>query len=747
MSSSASQGPVRGGPVIGDPAIGDPATGDPATGDPVPRSGARSAGVAGLLEALDPEQRAVAEALHGPVCVIAGAGTGKTRAITHRIANGVLQGIYDPRRTLAVTFTTRAAGEMRTRLSRLGAGGVQARTFHSAALRQTRYFWPQVTGQALPEIADSKLPALGTAANRCRVNTERSTLRDLAGEIEWSKVSNVAPELYPEAARTAGRDPGPVDVETMAQVYAAYEDIKADRNVLDMEDILLTAVGLLRDNPGVAEAVRAQYHHFIVDEYQDVSPVQQRLLEHWLGGRDELCVVGDPAQTIYSFAGARPDYLLDFPQRHPTATVVRLVRDYRSTPEVVEVANAVLRAAEAGSGEQVGVTLQAQRPAGPRPRFTEHPDEVAEAEAVATRVGELLQAGTPAREIAVLYRVNAQSEAYEQELAAAGIPYVVRGATRFFDRPEVRQAGTLLRGAARSGQVADLVGDTPPGVASVVSAVLGTMGWSARPPASGGATRERWESLAALVALAEEVAADNPEAGLADVVRELDARASIQHAPVADGVTLASLHAAKGLEWDAVFVVGAHEGTLPLSYAQTAAQIAEERRLVYVGITRAREHLAVSWSLSRTPGGRGNRQPSRFLDGVRPAHTSGRDQKAPSRRGQRSARSGGPTRCRVCGSALASMPERKVGRCSQCPSEMNEDLFEALRTWRLEQSRELKQPAFVVFTDATLAAIAEVKPHDEASLAAIPGVGAMKLERFGDTVLRLCREHDMPADT
>ncbi|MGH8826570.1 MAG: ATP-dependent helicase, partial [Jiangellaceae bacterium] len=279
-----------------------------------------------VLSALDPEQRDVASALAGPVCVIAGAGTGKTRAITHRIAHGVLTGSYDPHRVLAVTFTTRAAGEMRGRLRNLGVEGVQARTFHSAALRQARYFWPQVTGTALPEISSSKLPLVGSAASRCRVSTDRTTLRDLASEIEWAKVSNVLAEGYVDAARAAGREVAGVDAASVARVYAAYEDIKTDRGVLDMEDILLSAVGLLAGHPGVADAVRAQYHHFVVDEYQDVSPVQHRLLDLWLGERSDICVVGDPAQTIYSFAGARPHYLVDFPKRHPGAALIRLFR-------------------------------------------------------------------------------------------------------------------------------------------------------------------------------------------------------------------------------------------------------------------------------------------------------------------------------------------------------------------------------------------------------------------------------------
>ncbi|WP_116951232.1 ATP-dependent DNA helicase UvrD2 [Jiangella endophytica] len=686
-----------------------------------------------VLAGLDPEQRAVAGALSGPVCVIAGAGTGKTRAITHRIAHGVHTGAFDPRRTLAVTFTTRAAGEMRGRLRTLGAEGVQARTFHSAALRQARYFWPQITGSDLPEINQSKLPIVGSAASRCRVPTDRTVLRDLASEIEWAKVSNVLPESYVTAAEAAHREVGGVDPESVAKVYAAYEDLKTDRNVLDMEDILLAAVGLLSGHPGVAQQVRSQYHHFVVDEYQDVSPIQQKLLDLWMGDRTDVCVVGDPAQTIYSFAGAQPDYLVRFPQRFPGATVVRLFRDYRSTPEVVGVANGVLRAARDG---HQGVVLEAQRPPGPKPQFVEHSDELAEAAWVAGQIAKLVANGTPQREIAVLFRVNAQSEAYEQALADAGVAYVVRGAERFFDRGEVRQAAMLLRAAVRTTDGAP----DAPDAAAATSAILTTAGWSPTPPAGGGAARERWESLAALVSLAEEVVAAKPGAGLADVVDELEARAAAQHAPVADGVTLSSLHSAKGLEWDAVFVVGCHEGTLPLSYAETPAQIEEERRLLYVGVTRAREHLSVSWSLARQPGGRGNRRPSRFLDGVRPGGAARSDQRPERGAGGKGRRSGAPARCRVCGAPLVDAVDRKLGRCGSCPSSMDDALFEKLRAWRLERSQEQKVPAYVVFTDATLIAIAESTPVNETQLAAIPGVGRTKLERYGDDVLELCRE-------
>lgn len=681
-----------------------------------------------VLAALDPEQRAAASALRGPVCVIAGAGTGKTRAITHRIAHGVLVGAYEPQRVLAVTFTTRAAGEMRGRLQTLGVDGVQARTFHSAALRQARYFWPEVTGANLPRIAESKLPLLATAATQCRVGTGGTMLRDLASEIEWAKVTDVSPEAYPSAAAAAARGELPgADQETVGRVYAAYEEVKAEKSLIDMEDILLAAVGLLSEHPGVADKVRAQYHHFVVDEYQDVSPLQQKLLDLWLGERDDVCVVGDPAQTIYSFAGARPDFLVQFPHRYPHAEVVRLVRDYRSSPQVVGVANAVLQRS-ADPAARAAVTLQAQRPDGPATEFAEHADEIDEADWVADRIRSLVDGGTAPREIAVLFRVNAQSEAYEHALGAAGVPYLVRGAERFFERAEVQQAVRLLRAATRSGDA----GPEAPDGAAATAAVLASAGWQQRPPSGGGAARDRWESLQAIVDLAQEVVAAKPAAGVAEVVAELEARAALQHAPVADGVTLASLHSAKGLEWDVVFVVGCQEGTLPLVYADTPAEIDEERRLFYVGITRARHRLAVSWSLARTPGVPASRRRSHFLDGVAPGSAPRRGPAA--RRPERQA----PPRCRVCGTPLTVPADRKIGRCSSCPAELDEALYERLRRWRLERAERLRVPAYVVFTDATLIAIAEQRPADERALAAVPGVGRVKLDRYGDEVLELC---------
>jgi DNA helicase-2/ATP-dependent DNA helicase PcrA len=575
-----------------------------------------------LLAGLDPEQRQVALAGRGPVCVLAGAGTGKTRAITYRIAYAALSGTVDPAHVLALTFTVRAAGELRGRLRQLGVGQVRASTFHAAALRQLNYFWPRVVGGRPPQLIDSKAGLMREAAKRARVRLDGTpgALADTAAEIEWAKVIQVRPDGYPAAAAVAGRS-AVAGADNLAAVYAAYEEVRRERHLIDFESVLELTAAILIDSRAAAGQVHDIFRHFVVDEYQDVNPLQKLLLEAWLGDRDDLCVVGDPNQVIYSFTGATSTYLTGFTAEFPAATVVRLVRDYRSTPQVVAVANQLARSAS---------PLAAQRPSGPRPVLTEYPDDAAEAAGLAHRVRALMTAGVPAREIAILVRVNADTERFELALAEADLPYVIRGAERFYDRPVVRQALVLLRGAARGEAAGDSSDSLPDSVRHVLAGLGGPggSGGAGRPPRSGGGlggvvppgnntARENWESLAAIAQLADDMHAAGPEATLADFSAELTMRADLGHAPAVDGVTLASMHAAKGLEWDAVLLPGLVEGLMPIVHARTAETIEEERRLLYVAVTRAREHLCLSWSSARAPGGRGGRQRSRFLDGVR----------------------------------------------------------------------------------------------------------------------------------
>ncbi|RNB43720.1 ATP-dependent helicase [Agromyces tardus] len=573
-----------------------------------------------LLAALDDDQRIAAEALLGPVCVLAGAGTGKTRAITHRIAYGVASGAYDPARVMALTFTARAAAELRARLRALGAGGVPARTFHSAALAQLNFFWPTVVGGSAPRVLEFKGRLLGQAAERARIRVDTPTLRDVAAEIEWRKVSALGMDEY--RVRLASRGaPGDLDPDQMLALIEAYEQLKDERRMLDFEDVLLVTAGMIESEASVAMHVRESYRHFVVDEYQDVSPAQQQLLDLWLGGRRDLCVVGDASQTIYSFAGATSEYLLGFERAYPDATIVRLERNYRSTGPIVETANRLMRGragalrlesaaheaadepADAATGRRTHDHARRAAAGGvePEPELLVYADELAEARGVATRIRDRIDQGVPAETIAVLLRVNSQSALLEQALGEVGVAARVRGAQRFFDQPEVREAVHALRAAALA-----VTGEP---LFKSVSDVLRSLGWTVQAPDGPGAVRARWESLNAIARLVDDAPEGTTFREFAD---DLRARAEAHHEPAVAAVTLATLHSAKGLEWDEVYLVGLTEGMLPIAYAKGLDAIDEERRLLYVGITRARRRLGLSWA-RRGGAHRGEREPSRFL--------------------------------------------------------------------------------------------------------------------------------------
>jgi DNA helicase-2/ATP-dependent DNA helicase PcrA len=545
-----------------------------------------------LLAGLDEQQRQAAEALLGPVVLLAGAGTGKTRAITHRIAYGVATGVYSPSRVMALTFTARAAGELRGRLRSLGAGGVSARTFHASALSQLGFFWPQVVGGSAPRLLESKGRMIGHAAEAVRLKLDTATLRDTAAEIEWRKVSRLSLDQYAAAGRPL---PPSLTVEKMVDLQRAYETVKDERRQMDFEDVLLVTAGMIESEPRVAQQVREQYRFFVVDEYQDVSPLQQELLALWLGERNDVCVVGDASQTIYTFAGATPDYLLGFPGAHEDATVVRLEQNYRSTPAIVDAANRIMR------GRPGALDLHAVQgaPTGPAPSVSDFPNDRAEARGIAESIRAEIDAGAAPESIAILYRINVQSAVLESALADLGVPCVIRGATRFFDQREVKEAIMLLKGAS--------VNTRPEPLFQTVSDVLRSLGWTQEAPQQQGAVRDRWESLNALMGLADESSADTT---LKEFVAELLERQAGQHEPTMSAVTLATLHSAKGLEWDSVYIAGVSEGLLPISYARTEAGVDEERRLFYVGITRARLRLRLSWAGP-------NRSASRFLADLR----------------------------------------------------------------------------------------------------------------------------------
>ena len=526
-----------------------------------------------ILAALDTEQRAVATAVRGPVCVIAGAGTGKTRAITHRLAYAVDIGVVNPQRILALTFTARAAGEMRTRLRALGVPNVAARTFHAAALKQLMYFWPHVLGGRFPSLLTTKTGFLGEAINRANVSATKSNsvLRDVAGEIEWAKVIGLAPDEYIKAvddyARPIRVSNNKVDATQIAKVYEAYESLKKQERAIDFEDVLLLTVGMLEEERDVRDRVRDQYRYFTVDEYQDVSPLQQRLLDLWLGKRDDICVVGDPAQTIYSFAGATPAFLLNFTNKYPSAEVIRLTSGYRSTPEIINTANTILRSAS------LGHELDAINEHGEKPEAQGFKTEKEEIDALVNLIRKDLTNGIHGYEIAILARTNSQLESFEAALNAAGIENQIRNAERFFNRTEVREILKAIRSAS----------------------VLSEGDWLADLRDAMKPFGES-EYVRAFMQLARELETEGLTS-LRGFLRELEDRAEQNNPPTLPGVALATLHAAKGLEWKKVYLAGVNADIFP--WGSQPAE--EERRLFYVGVTRAQQSLVISYHGAPSP--------------------------------------------------------------------------------------------------------------------------------------------------
>jgi DNA helicase-2/ATP-dependent DNA helicase PcrA len=636
-----------------------------------------------ILGPLNDEQRRAAVAVRGPVAILAGAGTGKTTTITHRIAYQVAIETFAARDLLAVTFTEKAARELRARLAGLGADGVEARTFHAAALSQLRGLWERHAGTELPDVLDHKAPLIASLANALPPPHKFLPRRELAGEIEWAKNRMVTPQGYLEELARTGHEP-PIPAELMLRVFEGYERRKVSTRRMDFEDMLGLAVRMLESYPAAADQVRARFHAFTVDEYQDVNPLQAALLDRWLGDRDDLCVVGDDYQTIYTFTGASPDHLLTFPDRYPNATVVRLERNYRSTPEVLAVAN---RLAERLGGFRK--TLTATRPKGPPPVVSAARDEPSEVAAVVQAVRTLGSDGVPLERVAVLYRINARSEPFEEAFAAAGIPYQVRDGS-FLRRPGPRAALQRLRRAS---------GGT---VEQLVDAVTDALGYDpeAIPDADEELTRQ--SDLARLRSLAREFTDAHPDHDVPAFVAELTQRFSTEHD--GRGVNLLTYHRAKGLEFDAVFLPRLLDGELPFRSGRAKADPEEERRLLYVGITRARRYLFLTWPTD------GKATPSPFLAelGVRPARQT--------RRATAAAR--GPT-----GSTSETIDGGPV--------------FERLRAWRRTRAQADGVPPYVVFHDRTLSRIAERMPSDREQLIAIPGIGARKLERYGDEILEV----------
>ena len=612
---------------------------------------------AAIFDGLNPEQRRAVETVRGPVCILAGAGSGKTTTITRRIANQVAVGAFSADQILAVTFTDKAAREMRSRLEELGAAGVRARTFHSAAFAQLRWFRGEPPGRILA----SKALMLRQIGNTLPRPFRFRPAVDLATEVEWAKNRRLTPETY---RRGLGHHEPPIPSDLMARVFREYERRKEDAGTVDFEDLLARAIDLLEDEPEALAEVRERYRAFTVDEYQDVNLLQQTLLGLWLGDRDELCGVGDDYQSIYAFTGATPEYLLALPSRFPHATVVRLESNYRSTPQVLELANRLVP--RLGGAEK---QLRETHAAGPGPELRGFADDDAEGAFIVERVRKLHRDGIPLEEMAVLIRLNARSADFEQAFSEAEIPF--------------QGAALLTRDAARQ-LLKGLAGSTSRSVAYEVRRVAHEHGWVATPPPGLG-EREltRQSDLARLIRLAEEF-----DDGSGDVGAWIEwLRERFDHG-AQGGVHLLTLHRAKGLEWDAVFLPRIEERELPCKQALGDADaIAEERRLLYVGITRARRHLALTWT----------RRPSRFLAEL--GVETRRD--PPPRRSEE------------------ELP----------PS------FDTLRKWRFERAKADEVPAYVVFHNSTLAEIAERGPRTLSELAAVPGVGPTKLERYGAEIL------------
>jgi ATP-dependent DNA helicase UvrD/PcrA len=660
-----------------------------------------------LLDDLDPEQREAVLATSGPVAILAGAGTGKTRVISRRTGYAIATDVVPADQVLVVTFTDKAAGEMVDRLRLLGLPGVTARTFHAHALSQLRHFWPsRHDGRPIPQLLDSKIPILGRLGRQLPGHYRFTPAKDLADEIEWAKSRRIEPGAYErELARVApGREP-PIPLDLFVRVFDNYERAKTRAGRIDFDDLLVETVRLLEEDGDAAGTIRARKRWFSVDEYQDTSPLQQRLLELWLGDRSDVCVVGDVDQTIYTFTGASSGFLTSFAERHAGARILDLTRNYRSTPQVLELANRLI----AADGRSKRLT--ASRGAGPLPVVTRHATADEELDAIAARMHELIAHGTPASEIAVLVRMNAQLEPVEAALTRSAIAYQVRG-VRFYDRPEVRAAIASLRrpgldaaGAALSTAVrrrwVDEVGFHADGAAT----------------SEGREAQERQSALETLLAIVTSVAQTVPSGGIDAVLAELGRRAAHERDGSAGGVNLLTYHRAKGLEWDAVFLPMLEEGSLPIRQAlDDDDALAEERRLLYVGITRAREHLALSWATRRETRGReSRRQPSRFLLDLRVRSQSAAGTNRPVRD------LGGPP----------------VDRPRPRPGDNKDPVFAALHEWRTAAAREAGIAAFVVAHDSTLAAIAEARPATLAALRRVKGMGPAKLEKYGDGILEV----------
>jgi DNA helicase-2/ATP-dependent DNA helicase PcrA len=577
-----------------------------------------------ILLGLDEQQRQVAEALLGPVCILAGAGTGKTRAMMHRIAYGVQTNTYAAENVLAITFTAKAAGEMRMRLRALGVDGVNAKTFHAEAFSELRQFWKRISKAPTPSIVGEKMEIVREVLKVMGTDPTTQLTEDIASEIEWTKVSLIAPEDYPKIAKTRELA-RKFDAERFVNVINAYEKVKAKSNLIDFEDCLLIMAYLIGENKDVAREVRAKYKYFVVDEYQDVSPLQQFMLNQWLGGRKDICVVGDPSQTIYSFTGATPHFLINFKDEYDDTKVIKLYKDYRSTPQIVMLANRTLAKRDLVEFDQLHLISNKER--GNRIVLKHYETDVEEAEKIVEDIEKLLASktnGIDKKDIAILYRQNSQRTMFKRELDAHGIETQIFPSTAYFSEdtvkkminrvkyasiaePEDSDFTAVIEKLVQDEKIDNENAEKPDKRANILLDAFLTIkddflkqysetdtATSVKVPVKGLETNKK----------------------LRDFLAYIKERTQNQAEPTLDAVTLATLHASKGLEWKMVYLVGVYDGMLPIRRAQTEANIEEERRLFYVGITRAAERLQISYANSHLGNARDRRNRSRFLDGI-----------------------------------------------------------------------------------------------------------------------------------
>jgi DNA helicase-2/ATP-dependent DNA helicase PcrA len=674
-----------------------------------------------LLEGLDDAQLAAVTSPAQPLCILAGAGSGKTRVLTRRIAHRALTGTLDPRRALALTFSRRAAGELRQRLGALGLRDTpSAGTFHAIAYAQLRSFW-EANGTREPALLDRKgrmLARLLPAGSVLRVG-------DLATEIEWAKARLIAPEAY-EAAAVAERRAVPAGPATIADLYRQYEDEKRHRGVVDFDDLLARAADALEHDESFAAAQRWRFQHLFVDEYQDVNALQHRLLRAWLGERTDLCVVGDPNQAIYRWNGADASFLAGFAEEFPGGAVLALDHNHRSSPQVVTLAAAALAA---GKGDVATLpTVTAAR--GAIPTIGSFADDQAEAVAIARALREHHRPGRPWSDQAVLVRTNAQTAVIEQVLRQARIPYRVRGAASFIDRPGVREALRSARGSRAS--LASFLADLDSAVATArVDEEIAQRHAVDRGvvPTPDPVLAERLESLQALVRLGHDMLIAEPEAPASQFPGWLVATVSGGETEQRsrDAVDVASFHASKGLEWRVVHLAGLEEGYVPSSHARSEAALAEERRLLYVALTRAEHTLSLSWAQRRTFGTRTvERSPSRWLASLRKACDELRAADATPSAAHRS--------------SLVDAARVALESSTPNPSRVEPDAAEiagALRAWRARAARAAGVPEAVVLPDRVLTALVRSRPADAAALAEVPGLGRVKADRYADELLPL----------